>query len=90
MKVVAGDKIGLDRVARHENGSGPSGINWTSVAASIQARGGLARRDVDEVWPSKYRDDEAVSSGTNASESAVVAGPSGINASGAILVGSNK
>jgi hypothetical protein len=86
VKVVAGGKIGLDRVARHENGAGPSGINWTSVAASIQARGGLARRDVDETWPSKYKDDEAVSLGTNASEAAVVAGPSGINASEAASV----
>jgi len=86
VKVVVGDKIGLDRVARHENGAGPSGINWTSVAASIQARGGLARRDVDEAWPSKYRDDDAVSSGTNASEAASVAGPSRMNASEAASV----
>jgi hypothetical protein len=86
VKVVAGDKSGLKRVARHENGAGPSGINWTSVAASIQARGGLARRDVDETWLSKYKDDETVSSGTNASEAMVVAGPPGINASEAASV----
>ena len=66
VKVVAGDKIGLDRVARHENGSGPSGINWTSVAASIQARGGLARRNDDEAGPS------GMASGSDASVAAAV------------------
>jgi hypothetical protein len=85
VKAAAGDKIELDRVERHENGAGPSG-RWTSVAALIQAKGGLCRRTVDEAWPSKYNDDEASSSGTNASEAAPVAGPSGINASEAASV----
>ena len=85
VKVVVGDRIELDRVGRHENGAGSSGINWISVAASTQARGGLARRDVDDAWPSKYDDEESPVK-TNASEAAPVAGPSGINASGAASV----
>ena len=85
VKVVVGDRIELDRVGRHENGAGSSGINWISVAASTQARGGLARRDVDEAWPSKYDDEESPVK-TNASEVVPVAGPSGINASGAASV----
>ena len=84
VKVVAGDKIGLDRVERHESGADSSG-RWMSVAALIQAKGGLGRRDVDEAWPSKY-DDEASSSKINASEAAPVAGPYRINASGAAAV----
>jgi hypothetical protein len=95
VKVVVGDRIELDGVERHENGAGPSGIDWISVAASIQARGGLARRDVDEAWLGKYDADDADSSGSSeaasvagpskiyASEAASVAGPSGSNASGA-------
>jgi len=85
VKVVVGDRMELDRVERHESGAGPSGIDWISVAASTQARGGLARRDVDEAWPSKY-DDEVSSFKTNASEVVPVAGPSGINASEAAPV----
>jgi len=85
VKVVVGDRMELDRVERHESGAGPSGIDWISVAASTQARGGLARRDVDEAWLSKY-DDEVSSFKTNASEVVPVAGPSGINASGAASV----
>ena len=84
VKVVVGDRIELDRVGRHEIGADSSGIDWISVAASAQARGGLARRDVDELWPGKYDADDADSSGS--SEAAAGAGPSGINASEAVPV----
>jgi hypothetical protein len=84
VKVVVGDRIELDRVERHENGA-ESSERYLSMAAMIQAKGGLGRRDVDEAWPSKY-DDEASSLKTNASEVVPVAGPSGINASEAAPV----
>jgi len=84
VKVVVGDRIELDRVERHESGA-ESSERYVSMAAMIQAKGGLGRRDVDEAWPSKY-DDEASSSKANASEAAPVAGPSGINASEAAPV----
>jgi len=85
VKASVGDKIELERVERHENAAGPSG-RWTSVAALIQAKGGLGRRNDDEAWPSRNNDDEAGPSGINASEAASVAGPSGINASEAASV----
>ena len=71
VKAAVGDKIELDRVERHENEAGPSG-RWTSVAALIQAKGGLGRRNDDEAGPSGNNDDEAGPSGINASEAASV------------------
>jgi len=59
-------------VERHDNEAGPSGINYTSVAALLQARGGLAGRDDDEAGPSRINDDEAGPSGIYASEAASV------------------
>jgi len=76
VKASVGDKIELERVERHENEAGPSG-RWTSVAALIQAKGGLGRRNDDEAGPS----------GANASVAAAVgAGPSGTTASVAASV----
>jgi hypothetical protein len=79
IKAVVENSSESDRVERHE-----VGLDYVSMAAMIQARGGLGRRDVDEVWPGKYDADDADSSGS--SEAASVAGPSGINASGAASV----
>jgi len=72
VKAVVGDSVVSDRVERRE------ALDYMSMAAMIQSRGGLGRRDVDEVWPGKYDDDEADSSGS--SEAASVAGPSKIYA----------
>jgi len=93
IKAVVENSSESDRVERHK-----VGLDYVSMAAMIQARGGLGRRDVDEIWPGKYDADDADSSGSseagavagpceiNASEAASVAGPSGINASGAASV----
>jgi len=52
LKSAAGDKIEMESVERHDNEAGPSRINWTSVAASLEARGGIAGRNDDEAGPS--------------------------------------
>jgi len=78
VKAVVGDRVVSDRVERRE------ALDYMSMAAMIQSRGGLGRRDVDEAWPGKYDDDEADSSGS--SETASVAGPSKIYASEAASV----
>jgi hypothetical protein len=85
VKAVVGDSVVSDRVERHE------ALDYMSMAAMIQSRGGLGRRDVDEAWPGKYDDDEADSSVSSEAASvagpskiyASEAGPSGINSSGA-------
>ena len=65
-KLVASNETGCEKVKRQDDEAGPSGINWTSVAASIQARGGLARRNDDEAGPS------GMASGSDASVAAAV------------------
>ena len=76
VKFVVGDRIELERVERHEDEAGPSG-RWTSVAALLQAKGGLGRRNDDEAGPS----------GMDAAEAAAVeAGQSGTTASVAASV----
>ena len=93
VKAVVGDRVVSDRVERRE------ALDYMSMAAMIQSRGGLGRRDVDEAWPGKYDVYEAGSSriiteaapvagpsGISASRTASVAGPSGIIASGTASV----
>jgi hypothetical protein len=70
--VAACDEAGGESAKRNDNEAGPSGINWTSVAESLQARGGIAGRDDDEAGLSRINDDEAGPSGINASEAASV------------------
>jgi len=79
IKAVVENSSESDRVERHE-----VGLDYMSMAAMIQSRGGLGRRGVDEVWPGKYDADDADSSGS--SEAASVAGPSKIYASEAASV----
>jgi len=79
IKAVVESSREPDRVVRPE-----VGLDYISMAAMIQSRGGLGRRDVDETWPGKYDADDSDSSGS--SEAASVAGSSKIYASEAASV----